>query len=126
MCSFWRWSGAAVVSDEGDSFKAFVQGSDGAGGKALDADNRPVLNPFVENKAENKPGYVTMDGRSVYKFAVKTVPAAIKQLLEETGWNGDDVSLYLLHQANIRIIESVAKRLKQPMEKISCKFTGMW
>ena len=114
---FGDGAGAAVVSDEGDSFKAFVQGSDGAGGKALDADNRPVLNPFVENKAENKPGYVTMDGRSVYKFAVKTVPAAIKQLLEETGWNGDDVSLYLLHQANIRIIESVAKRLKQPMEK---------
>ena len=114
---FGDGAGAAVVSDEGDSFKAFVQGSDGAGGKALDADNRPVLNPFVENKAENKPGYVTMDGRSVYKFAVKTVPAAIKQLLEETGWNGDDVSHYLLHQANIRIIESVAKRLKQPMEK---------
>ena len=114
---FGDGAGAAVVSDEGDSVKAFVQGSDGAGGKALDGDNRPVLNPFVENKAENKPGYVTMDGRAVYKFAVKTVPAAIKQLLEETGWNGDDVSLYLLHQANIRIIESVAKRLKQPMEK---------
>ena len=58
-----------------------------------------------------------MDGPAVYKFAVKTVPTAITELFDETGWTADDVSLFVLHQANIRIIESVAKRLKQPMDK---------
>ena len=50
-------------------------------------------------------------------FAVKTVPKAINELLDEIGWSVDDVDVYVLHQANIRIIESVAKRLKQPMDK---------
>lgn len=116
---FGDGAGAAVVTAEGDSFKGFVQGSSGKGGAALDGDNRAVSNPFVE-KPLDKPimgGYVTMDGPAVYKFAVKTVPKAIEELLEQTGWKSDDVDLYVLHQANIRIIEAVAKRLKLPMDK---------
>lgn len=58
-----------------------------------------------------------MDGQAVYRFAVKTVPSAISQALEEAGLTPEDVSLFLLHQANVRIIEAVAKRLKQPMDK---------
>ena len=115
---FGDGAGAAVVTDEGDAFKGFVQGSDGKGGEALDGDNRPVVNPFTDNgKQSALGGYVTMDGPAVYKFAVKTVPKAINELLDEIGWSADDVDVYVLHQANIRIIESVAKRLKQPMDK---------
>lgn len=115
---FGDGAGAAVVTDEGDSFKGFVQGSDGNGGQALDGDNRPVVNPFTDNSQQSAlGGYVTMDGPAVYKFAVKTVPKAINELLEQIGWSADDVDYYILHQANIRIIESVAKRLKQPMDK---------
>ena len=115
---FGDGAGAAVVTDEGDAFKGFVQGSDGKGGEALDGDNRPVVNPFTDNgKQSALGGYVTMDGPAVYKFAVKTVPKAINELLDEIGWSVDDVDVYVLHQANIRIIESVAKRLKQPMDK---------
>ena len=113
----------AVVTDEGDAFKGFVQGSDGKGGEALDGDNRPVVNPFTDNgKQSALGGYVTMDGPAVYKFAGKTVPKAINELLDEIGWSVDDVDVYVLHQANIRIIESVAKRLKQPMDKFPTKF----
>ena len=115
---FGDGAGVAVVTDEGDAFKGFVQGSDGKGGEALDGDNRPVVNPFTDNgKQSALGGYVTMDGPAVYKFAVKTVPKAINELLDEIGWSADDVDVYVLHQANIRIIESVAKRLKQPMDK---------
>ena len=115
---FGDGAGAAVVTDEGDAIKGFVQGSDGKGGEALDGDNRPVVNPFTDNgKQSALGGYVTMDGTAVYKFAVKTVPKAINELLDEIGWSADDVDVYVLHQANIRIIESVAKRLKQPMDK---------
>ena len=45
------------------------------------------------------------------------MPNAINELLDEIGWSADDVDVYVLHQANIRIIESVAKRLKQPVDK---------
>jgi 3-oxoacyl-[acyl-carrier-protein] synthase-3 len=115
---FGDGAGAAVVTDEGDAIKGFVQGSDGKGGEALDGDNRTVVNPFTDNgKQSALGGYVTMDGPAVYKFAVKTVPKAINELLDEIGWSADDVDVYVLHQANIRIIESVAKRLKQPMDK---------
>ena len=115
---FGDGAGAAVVPDEGEAFTGFVQGSDENDGAALDGDNRPVVNPFTDNgKQSALGGYVTMDGPAVYKFAVKTVPKAINELLDEIGWSADDVDVYVLHQANIRIIESVAKRLKQPMDK---------
>ena len=61
-----------------------------------------------------------MDGREVYKFAVRTVPKAVSEALEQAELPIEDVKYFLLHQANIRIIESVAKRLHQPMEKFPC------
>ena len=53
----------------------------------------------------------------MYKFAVRTVPMCIDQALLKAGIQPEQVKLFLLHQANLRIIEAVAKRLKQPMEK---------
>ena len=60
---------------------------------------------------------MTMEGQEVFKFAVKQVPEGIKEVLEEPGNTADDIDLFVIHQANIRIIESVSKRLKVPMEK---------
>ena len=119
---FGDGAGAAVVTADPDNVAAFVQGSDGASGMALYCENRPVDNPFYRQKHgmehAGAPYYYThMDGQAVYRFAVKTVPVAIGQVLEKSGVSLDDVDLFLLHQANLRIIESVAKRLKQPMEK---------
>ena len=53
----------------------------------------------------------------MFKFAVKQVPECIKEVLEETGNTAEDIDQFIIHQANYRIIESVAKRLHQPMEK---------
>ena len=64
-----------------------------------------------------KDRYVSMLGSDVFKFAVSTVPKTINELLEKAKLNADDIDLYVCHQANIRIIESVAKRLKQDMSK---------
>ncbi len=58
-----------------------------------------------------------MDGQEVYRFAVRTVPETIREAVDQAGFSMDDIDLFLLHQANLRILESVAKRLKQPMEK---------
>lgn len=92
-----------------------VQGSDGARGIALTCGNRPVNNPYVKN--DSALSYVSMNGQEVYKFAVRTVPAAISEAVDKAGFTLDEVDHFLLHQANYRIIESVAKRLNQPMEK---------
>ena len=81
----------------------------------LNCSNRPVNNPFVQN--DTALDYTSMNGQEVYKFAVRTVPEAIERVLEKAGLKVEDIDLFLLHQANYRIIEGVSKRLKQPMEK---------
>lgn len=113
---FGDGAGAAVVSADGDQLLSMVQGSDGAGGMALKCNNRSVSNLFHQVAAEQY-SYTEMNGSEVYKFAVRTVPNAVAEALEQADVKVDDIKLFLLHQANIRIIESVAKRLNQPLEK---------
>lgn len=112
---FGDGAGAVVVSNEKGHLLSMTQGSDGASGMALCCQNRPVSNPY--NRSDAELDYVHMDGQAVYKFAVKTVPKAIQKALEEADTTADEVALFILHQANLRIIESVAKRLRQPIEK---------
>ncbi len=62
-------------------------------------------------------GFIHMDGQGTYKFAVATVPKVIEQVVDKAGLTYDDIDYFVLHQANLRIIESIAKKVKQPMEK---------
>lgn len=113
---FGDGAGAAVVqADKEYGILGSVQGSDGSRGDAILGENRKVNNPYVKNSTELS--YISMNGQEVYKFAVTTVPKAITEALEKADLTPDDIQLFVLHQANIRIIESVAKRLKVPMEK---------
>jgi 3-oxoacyl-[acyl-carrier-protein] synthase-3 len=113
---FGDGAGAAVVSAEGSQLLSMVQGSDGTGGAALKCDNRPVNNLYRQMGAKSY-SFTEMNGQEVYKFAVRTVPQAISEALEQAKLPADEVDYFILHQANLRIIESVAKRLRQPMEK---------
>lgn len=63
-----------------------------------------------------------MNGQEVYRFAVKTVPKAVTDAVEKAGLQLEEIDLFLLHQANYRIIEAVSKRLGQPMEN----FRPIW
>ena len=117
---FGDGAGAAVMcnlTDDGSNggLKSFVQYSDGARGDVLACGNRPVCNPYVSHEPENQ--FVSMDGQAVYKFAVGTVPKVVSEAVDKAGLSLDEIDHFVLHQANQRIIESVAKRLKQPMEK---------
>lgn len=133
---FGDGAGAVVVTAQEEGVFAGVQGSDGAKGAVLSCAGRPLEHPFIRQKADagrqadvrdkesdagtgQDAGYpfVRMNGQEVYKFAVRTVPKCISQVLKQAQWQPQDVSLFLLHQANQRIIEAVAKRLKQPIEK---------
>ena len=58
-----------------------------------------------------------MDGQAVFKFAVKKVPEVIGELLQKADLTEKDIDLFVLHQANLRIIESVAKRMKTDITK---------
>ncbi len=91
--------------------ECMVQGSDGAKGMVLSCAERAVNNAFTAVRQTDSP-YIHMDGQEVYKFATKQVPACIQEALDKADLAADDVDWFLLHQANVRIIESVAKRLK--------------
>lgn len=112
---FGDGAGAAIVEAAEDGIISMTQGSDGAKGGVLSCYNRPVNNPFVKN--DTALDYTSMNGQEVFKFAVRTVPEAITKVLGEANVNPDEVKYFVLHQANVRIIESVAKRLNQPMDK---------
>lgn len=60
---------------------------------------------------------VHMDGQTTYKFAVSTVPSLIKRTVEKAGLTLDDMDYFVCHQANVRIIDAIARTLKQPREK---------
>lgn len=112
---FGDGAGAVVVKRAERGIYVFDQGSDGGKGMVLACKNRPVNNPYVKN--DFVPDYVHMDGQEVYKFAVSTVPASINRVLDKAGVKAEEVDLFLLHQANIRILNSVSKRLAVSEEK---------
>lgn len=107
---FGDGAGAAVVRADEKGVIRFVQGCDGTKGMALACENRAVNNPLIQNRAEQ--GYLQMDGQAIYRFAVSEVPANIQRALAEAETNPAEIKYFLLHQANIRIIQSIAKRLK--------------
>ena len=92
-----------------------VQYSDGHQGPVLTCKARETSN-FLFPK-EQKTDYIYMEGQPVFKFAVKKVPECIGTLLEKTGTSKEEIKYYVLHQANSRIIDSVARRMKEPEEK---------
>lgn len=113
---FGDGAGAAVVcADALHGILESVQGSDGARGDALCCENRKNNNPYVTNDVGLS--YVSMNGQEVYKFAVRTVPEAIRTVVGRAGLSMEEIDLFVLHQANRRILESVSKRLGVPMEK---------
>ena len=112
---FGDGAGAAVLREEEQGILSILQASDGQKGDALICENRRVNNPYRENS--NELDYTKMNGQEVYRFAVRTVPQSIEKALDEAGVGADEIKYFVLHQANIRILEAVAKRLGQPFEK---------
>ena len=117
---FGDGAGAVVLTAEeeriGERNYRPVLHSDGNQGQALTLRSRYFSNPFKEQKISEKD-YVQMDGQAVFKFAVRKVPEVIEEVLKQNQVKKEEIKYYVLHQANLRIIEQVAKRLKEPMEK---------
>ena len=100
--------------------------SDGTGGGVLQCGARELTTPYVRTSAaktdQNQPTndrehYIQMDGQEVYRFATRRVPQCIEEALSDAGLAVPDIDLFVLHQANARIIDAVAKRLHADRDK---------
>lgn len=108
---FGDGAGAVVVKGtQGRSYKS-VTHSDGTKGQSLTCISKYAIKDDSDN------GLMKMDGREVFAFAVKKVPEVINETLQANNMKAEDIDLFLLHQANKRIVESVAKRMNTDIEK---------
>ena len=121
---FGDGAGAAYIEESDKGIISIVQGSIGKKGMVLNCESRKTNNIFVKDEINHD--YLYMDGQEVYKFAVRQCPKCLQEALDKAGMTVDDVDYFVLHQANVRIIESVAKRLKAPLEKFptTLDYTG--
>ena len=74
--------------------------------------------PATEETVKQKMHSVHMEGNEVFKFAVRVMGEAASKALADAGLVESDIDWLIPHQANMRIIQSAAKRLKMPMEKV--------
>lgn len=112
---FGDGAGAVVVKADETGIIGINMKSDGSKGNVLTCGSRTNGNFLMGKKPEL--GYMTMDGQEVFKFAVKKVPECIRQLLDDTGVAAEEIKYFAIHQANYRIIESIAKRLKVSVDR---------
>lgn len=111
----------AVLLAQGEPHQGLIcyqMGSDGSGGSLLDRPSGGSRSPLTAADLEAGRHYLQMDGRSVFKWAVRALTESIELLLAKTGMSVHDVALYLLHQANIRIISYAMEQLGIPSEKV--------
>jgi 3-oxoacyl-[acyl-carrier-protein] synthase-3 len=102
---FGDGAGAAVLQPVADDY-GILSTSLGADGRLASILDLPIA------------GYIRMSGREVFKVAVNTMIEAVEKVLNNAGISQDDVSLLIPHQANIRIIEAMGKRLDIPQERV--------
>jgi len=117
---FGDGSGAVFVeetgAEDGSGIIGMSQGSNGMAGSMLYCRGR-VVKGETEPDIDSKDLLVHMNGGEVFKFAVRQVPQCIKKALDMAGLEPEDIDLYILHQANKRIIESIAKSLKTDIDR---------
>jgi 3-oxoacyl-[acyl-carrier-protein] synthase-3 len=115
---FGDGAGAAAETEAGYGIIGAQLGADGSGGDLLKLPAGGSRNPASSETVTQKMHFVHMNGNEVFKFAVKIMGEAAIQALEHAGLSANDVDCLIPHQANNRIIQSAAKRLKLPMDKV--------
>lgn len=110
---FGDGAGAVVLQAEQNSER-------GVCSTHLFSDGRQYDLLYVDTKgaSEKQPGHLRMQGREIYKLAVKRIGEAVVAALEHNHLTIDDINWFVPHQANLRIIEGVSTHFKIPMEKM--------
>ena len=113
-------AGAVVVSaEEGDRgvLNSFIK-SDGRYRKLLWSEVGGAAHPYTESFDFNGNDKIMMNGSDIFKIAVKEMGNATLKVIEDAGLTADDIALVVPHQANVRIIEALAKRINISMDKV--------
>ncbi len=108
------WKDRSVCVLFGDGAGAVVLGEDSSGKSIFRLHSGSGSAQALTLGKENA---VHMNGREIFSFAVRKVPESVKEVLEESETAKEQVKYFILHQANARMIESIAKRLDVPVEK---------
>ena len=106
-------------------FLGWSDAADGSGANYLASRAMHTINPFRDqdytydmNMPEPHKHYLLQDGKEVYKFATNALPTACKEACDKAGITPDELDAIIPHQANVRIIETAAKKLHVSMDKM--------
>jgi len=118
---FGDGAGAVLVEPAADGepgFIDFLHEIDGSGGAALNMPGGGSLHPPSHETVDKRMHYVHQDGQAVFKFAVRKMVEVCETILNRNGLKGADVSVFLPHQANLRIINATAERIGLKPESV--------
>ena len=103
-----------------DRLLGFEIRSDGTQNCCLNLAFKPELRELIPGVTltQGKYQYITMNGKEVYRFAINRVPDAIDKVIHKANLTSADIDWLILHQANQRIMDAVAERLKIPAQKV--------
>jgi len=123
---FGDGAGAAVIEKTGDEITGQEQRSglirsilcaDGSGYESLIIRRGGSRNPVKKGEVIGEPISIEMKGQEVYNFAVKAITGTIEELMKAADIGVDGIARIIPHQANARIVQAAAKRLRIPLEK---------
>jgi len=112
-CVIFGDGGGGVLLEPTDTDTGVIDSilhTDGSGSQYLKVPAGGSVHPASKDTIEKKMHYVYQDGKTVFKFAVKKMADVSKQILDKNGFTGNDIKLFIPHQANRRIIDAAAKR----------------
>ncbi|MDR1522491.1 MAG: ketoacyl-ACP synthase III [Endomicrobium sp.] len=117
---FGDGAGAMILSasQQDDNVLSTFLGADGSYADLLLMPGGGSVNPSTVETVNGKLHSIKMQGKEVFKTAIPKMAFAAQKALEFSGKNLDDIKLFIPHQANMRIIEAVAKKMGIPMEKV--------
>jgi 3-oxoacyl-[acyl-carrier-protein] synthase-3 len=117
---FGDGAGAVIVTKGGaeQGLLAYTLGADGSGDELLVRPGGGAKSPFQLSTTDVAGWFVRMEGRPVFKWAVRLLEDSSQQVLKAAGFTIADVDLWLWHQANVRILDAAADALKIDRNKI--------
>lgn len=117
---FGDGAGAVLIepNTEGNGIQDSILRSDGSGAKFLHQKAGGSLNPANAETVKNKHHFIYQEGQTVFKFAVSNMADVSAEIMERNNLTGDDVSWLVPHQANLRIIDATARRMKVDNSKV--------
>lgn len=117
---FGDGAGAVVLSGSDQAYTGIrdcLLGADGSNPDLLCQPGGGSHIPASDNSVQTRQHYLKMNGKEIFKHAVRVMESAAIEILERNQMTSDDVSLVIPHQANMRIIENIGKRLGMSMDR---------